>query len=65
MMSQLKFLQILLKTFGQITAKQQNIKLELQLVAHPRNSGEAKKFKKRGCHNFHIFSSVFFSAEQI
>ena len=56
---------ILLKTFGQITAKQQNIKSELQWVAHPSNSGEAKKFKSRGCDNFHIFSRVIFSAEQI
>ena len=46
MMSQGNFLQFLKETFGQITAKQQSIKLELP--AYPRSSGVARNFENRG-----------------
>ena len=40
-----EFFSILIETSGQITAKQQNIKLELQQLAYPKSSDEAKNFK--------------------
>ena len=41
------FSPILVEMSGQITAKQQNMKLELA-IAYPSSSGAAKSFK-RGC----------------
>ena len=59
-MSQGDFLQ----TFEQITAKQQNIKLELA-IAYPRSSGVARNFEKRGGHDFHIFfQRIFFGKNE-
>ena len=62
MMSQLNFLQ-LKKTFGQITVKQQNAKLELASLFYKQ--WRCEKFQKGGAVISTLFSSVFFSAEQI
>ena len=69
MMSQLNFLQLKQKTFGQITVKQENTKLKLASLSYPRSSSVVKEILKRrgGGHNFHtlFFQAYFFSEEEI